>query len=226
MSDPETLPAGVHPEVELLPWYATGTLGEADQQRVARHLESCHDCSRELEDLTHIRRALTELSRQEAEPSGSLARSVMARVAADSIDRGRPQQEGSWAAAIDRWFRSLLIPQWVPTLAAVLLIAQMGLLIWVTLPPVERSEVSTRSVGIQCGHKRSRSCFSLPRRRRVSARCCNACMPELSTVRRQKGCLRSAWRPAIQLLHLPYCTDNAMSSAQPSWSNREPEERC
>jgi len=147
MSDPETLPAGVHPEVELLPWYATGTLGEADQQRVARHLESCHDCSRELEDLTHIRRALTELSRQEAEPSGSLARSVMARVAADSIDRSRSQHEGSWAAAIDRWFRSLLIPQWVPTLAAVLLVAQMGLLIWVTLPPVERGEVSTRSVG-------------------------------------------------------------------------------
>ena len=149
MSDPETLPAGVHPEVELLPWYATGTLGEADQQRVARHLESCHDCSRELEDLTHIWRALTELSHQEAQPSVSLAQSVMAQVAADSIDRGRPQQEGSWAAAIDRWFQSLLMPQWVPTLAAVLLIAQMGLLIWVTLPPVERSEVSTRSVGIQ-----------------------------------------------------------------------------
>ena len=149
MSDPETLPAGVHPEVELLPWYATGTLGEIDQERVARHLESCHDCSRELEDLIQIRRTLSELSRQEVAPSRSLARSVMARVAADSIDRRRPQHEGSWVAVVDRWFRSLLMPQWVPTLAAFLLVAQMGLLIWVTLPPVERGEVSTRSVGLQ-----------------------------------------------------------------------------
>jgi anti-sigma factor RsiW len=146
MTDPETLPAGVHPEVELLPWYATGTLGEADRERVARHLESCRDCSRELEDLADIRRALSELSRLEAEPSARVARSVMARVAADGKKQG--PQETSWAGNIDRWFRSLLVPQWVPTLAAILLVAQMGLLIWVTLPPAERGEVSTRSVGI------------------------------------------------------------------------------
>lgn len=149
MNDPETIPAGVHPEVELLPWYATGTLGEADRQRVARHLETCRDCSRELEDLTEIRRTLTELSRQEAEPSARLARSVMARVKADSIGQDRPHQETSWVADLDRWFRSLLMPQWVPTLAAVLVVVQMGLLVWVTLPPAERGDISARSVGMQ-----------------------------------------------------------------------------
>jgi anti-sigma factor RsiW len=149
MSDPETLPAGVHSEVELLPWYATGTLGEADRQRVARHLETCRDCSRELEDLTEIRRALAELSHQEAAPSARLARSVMARVAAESIGQVRPGQETSWTAALDRWFRSLFMPQWVPTLAAVLLVVQTGLLVWVALPPPERREIGTRSLGVQ-----------------------------------------------------------------------------
>ena len=148
MSDPETLPAGVHPEVELLPWYATGTLGEADRERVAQHLASCRDCTRELEDLTEIRRVLTELSRQETEPSTRLARSVMARISAERIGRERPQERASWVAAVDGWFRSLLMPQWVPSLAAILLVVQMGLLLWVTVPPAERGEVSTRSVGM------------------------------------------------------------------------------
>ena len=149
MSDPETLPAGVHPEVELLPWYATGTLGEEDRQRVARHLESCRECRRELEDLSELRRALTELSRQETAPSARLSRSVMARVAADSMGREVPHEEMTWVANLDRWVRSLFMPQWVPTMAAALLLAQMGLLIWVTLPPADRGEVSTRSVGTQ-----------------------------------------------------------------------------
>ena len=148
MSDPDTLPAGVHPEVELLPWYANGTLGEADRQRVAKHLETCLDCNRELEDLAQIRQALTELSREEAEPSPRIYRSVMARVATDSIGQGAAHQDTSWAAGLDRWFRSLLVPQWVPTLAALLLIAQMGLLMWVTLPPDDQSQVSTRSVNM------------------------------------------------------------------------------
>jgi hypothetical protein len=147
MSDPETLPAGVHPEVELLPWYANGTLGEADRQRVAQHLDSCRDCTRELEDLTGIRRTLAELSRHEAAPSERLARSVMARVAAESR-QVLPDRDTSWTAALDRWFRSLLMPQWVPTLAALLLVAQMGLLVWVTMPQGERNEISTRSVSM------------------------------------------------------------------------------
>jgi len=148
MSDPDTLPAGVHPEVELLPWYATGTLGEDDRQRVARHLESCRECSRELEDFTHIRQTLTELSREEAEPSPRVYRSVMARVVADVIRRDPANAPTSWAAGMDRWFRSLLTPQWAPTLAAIMLAAQMGLLIWVTLPPEEQSQISSRSVDI------------------------------------------------------------------------------
>ena len=150
MSDPETLPAGVHPEVELLPWYVNGTLGEADRQRVARHLESCRDCSRELEDLVETRRTLTALYRQEAEPFARLEQSVMARVAADkSGDLGRSRQETSWTTGIERWFRSLFMAPWVPTLAALLLAIQMGLLVWVTLPPPEREEIATRSLVMQ-----------------------------------------------------------------------------
>jgi anti-sigma factor RsiW len=150
MSDPETLPAGVHPEVGLLPWYATGTLSESDRERIARHLQSCRDCSAELEDLIEVRRTLQALSQQEAEPSPQLARSVMARVAADSTAReGRPRGEAAWTASLDRWFRSLFMPQWVPTLAAAILLVQTGLLVWVALPPRESGEIGTRSLGMQ-----------------------------------------------------------------------------
>ena len=109
MSDPETLPAGVHPEVELLPWYATGTLAEPDRQRIARHLESCRDCSGELQELVDMQRNLQALYRQEAEPSTQLARSVMARVAADAAgSQGRRRWRGRWhrtrqSGLIGRW---------------------------------------------------------------------------------------------------------------------------
>ncbi|HEX6949430.1 MAG TPA: zf-HC2 domain-containing protein [Nitrospira sp.] len=146
MSDPETLPAGVHPEVELLPWYVNGSLRQDDRQRVARHLESCPDCRRELDELTDIRRSLKTMYDAEAEPSARLARSVMAQVAEDSGRRSLRAHDRSWTSGLDRWFRSLLMPQWVPTLAAILLVFQMGLLVWVALPPGERGEVSTRSL--------------------------------------------------------------------------------
>ena len=149
MNDPETLPAGVHPEVELLPWYAAGTLAASERQRIERHLETCGDCRRELDDLTDVRGALTAMYREEAGPSAHLAGSVMARVGADGLGPSRPRHDTSWTAGLDRWFRSLLMPQWVPTLAAALLIFQMGLLVWVALPPVERGEISTRSLGMQ-----------------------------------------------------------------------------
>jgi|KBSMisStaDraftv2_1062788.scaffolds.fasta_scaffold252349_3 Predicted transmembrane transcriptional regulator (anti-sigma factor) len=149
MSDPETLPAGVHPEVELLPWYANDTLRQDDRQRVARHLESCPDCRRELDELTDIRRSLNTLYDAEPEPSARLARSVMAQVAEDSGRLSVQPHDRSRTFGFDGWFRSLLMPQWIPTLAAILLVFQMGLLVWLALPPLERGEVSTRSLGMQ-----------------------------------------------------------------------------
>lgn len=150
MTEPDTMPADVHPEVALLPWYAAGSLRDTERRQVARHLESCASCRRELEELTAMKRRLTATYEAQSAPSAQLARSVMARVAADArATRDRTPHPSSWLHGMDRWFRSLFLPRWVPTLAAGLLIVQTGLLLWVGLPPTESEQVSTRSLDMQ-----------------------------------------------------------------------------
>jgi len=49
MAEPSLSEHGPHDEAEeLLPWYATGQLGEADRSRVERHLYSCAACRQQL----------------------------------------------------------------------------------------------------------------------------------------------------------------------------------
>lgn len=150
MTEPEAMPSDVHPEVALLPWYANGTLGDHERQQVCRHLESCDPCRRELEELRSMKRRLREAYEAQSAPSARLVRSVMAEVAADvRATDDRPSAPSSWLHGMDQWIRALFLPRWVPTLAAALLIAQMGLLLWVGLPPTEPDQVSGRSLGMQ-----------------------------------------------------------------------------
>lgn len=146
MRERETLPPEVHPEVALLPWYANGTLASEEREQVARHLESCPDCRRELDELMQIKHELTAVYRVHPEPSDRLARSVLANVAQEaSTRRHAPAETRSRLDGLDRWIRSLLMPQWVPTLVAVVLVAQLGLLLWVTMPS-QQGQVTTRSL--------------------------------------------------------------------------------
>jgi anti-sigma factor RsiW len=148
MSERETMPAGIHPEGALLPWYANGTLKAEERQHVARHLEACPDCRRELDELSQMKSALTAVYRAEPEPSAQLARSVLNRVAQDAAGRGvAVKGRGHWLDGLDEWFRSLFQPQWVPTLAALALAVQFGLLLWVTTPSGPSEQITTRSVG-------------------------------------------------------------------------------
>lgn len=150
MTEPETMSSDVHPEVALLPWYANGALGDAERVQVGRHLEFCATCRRELEELTSMKRRLRETYETQSAPSARVARSVMAQVAADvRATSDRPSASSFWLHGMDQWFRSLFLPQWVPTLVAALLIAQMGLLLWVRLPTTEQEQVSRRSLGMQ-----------------------------------------------------------------------------
>ena len=150
MTEPEMMPSNVHPDVALLPWYANGTLGDAERVQVGRHLESCATCRRELEELTSMKRRLKETYEAQPAPSARLARSVMAQVAADRREGSdRTSTPSSWLHGMDQWFRSLFLSQWVPTLTAALLISQVGLLLWVGLPPTESEQVSRRSLGMQ-----------------------------------------------------------------------------
>ncbi|MBA5865979.1 MAG: hypothetical protein GDA67_04685 [Nitrospira sp. CR1.3] len=146
MSEPETLPAEVHPEAALLPWYANDTLGSEERQSVARHLESCAGCRRELEELTQLKHDLAMVYGAAPSPSPQLARSVLQKVAVEtSLRRSADLQGGHRLAAVDQWLRSLFLPQWVPTLAAIMLVVQFGLLLWVTMP-VEEDRITTRSI--------------------------------------------------------------------------------
>jgi hypothetical protein len=146
MSDPEIIPAGVHQEATLLPWYANGQLGEEDRLTVARHLESCPDCRREFSEWADLRREILEAYATQPGPSPTLAGAVFSKVAAEARLAARREGRGDRGlAGLDRWFRSLFDVPWVPSLAAALLVVQFGLLLWVTTP-VEQESVRTRSI--------------------------------------------------------------------------------
>lgn len=150
MSDPETLPIEVHPEAALLPWYATGTLGDAERQQVARHLETCAACRGELEELKHLKADLTALYAAQPGPSSKTAGSVLRAVAEDAqAQRGTRASHGSLIERIDQGLRSLFLPRWVPTLVVTIFLAQIGLVMWSTLPTPRSERVTTRSLGIQ-----------------------------------------------------------------------------
>ncbi|HJT21139.1 MAG TPA: zf-HC2 domain-containing protein [Nitrospira sp.] len=148
MNEPETLPADIHPEATLLPWYATGTLQEQEQRQVARHLEICETCRRELEELTHMKNQLAAWYGSQPESSPRLAQSVLAR-AADEASAGRPTDtiRESRLQRFDRWIGGLFVPRWVPTLAVTMIVGQLALLLWLTAPTPPSEEISTRSIG-------------------------------------------------------------------------------
>jgi anti-sigma factor RsiW len=150
MSEPETFPADLHPEVALLPWFVSGTLSEADREKVARHLESCTACRAELDEMSQLKIELSTIYAAQPGPSAQTAHSVLRAVKRDALLRGltRPV-EGSWLAGVDQWLRSFLLPRWVPTLVAVALLAQVGLLLWTAMPTHQLEEITTRSVGLQ-----------------------------------------------------------------------------
>ena len=150
MSDPNSLPSHVHPEEALLPWYANGTLGETEQQQVTAHLETCAACKTELEEIKGLKADLIELYATQTGPSPKTARSILGAVAQEAAARRTNlASHGSWMDGVDQWLRSLFLPRWVPTLAATILIAQVGLLLWTTMPATQPEQVTTRSLDMQ-----------------------------------------------------------------------------
>jgi len=147
MNEPETLPTGVHEEVALLPWYANGTLPAHEQERVAQHLESCAGCRQELEELSRMKAGLAAVYRAQPEPSPRLGRSVLRAVAGEvHAHRAAPSRQESWFASVDRRLRSLLFAPWVPTLAAAVLLVQVGLIVWISMPAPQANHVVSRGL--------------------------------------------------------------------------------
>lgn len=147
MNDPDTLPAGVHEEVSLLPWYVNGTLSPSERSQLDRHLDSCPACRQELDELTRVKSNLVSAYRSASAPSSRLAQSVLSAVARESRDRRSAQSpSGSWLAGMDQWFRSLFLHRWVPTAVVLALVMQLGLLLWVIAPQPASDGIATRSL--------------------------------------------------------------------------------
>ncbi len=150
MSERETLPPDIHQEVGLLPWFASGTLKEPERQQVIRHLEACASCRQELNEIKAMKLDLTDAYRTQPEPSIELSRSVLHRIAQEAAQH-RPSAATPDVApgGLDQWLRSILQLPWVPTLAALALAVQFGLLLWVTQPPAPSDHIISRSIGSQ-----------------------------------------------------------------------------
>lgn len=150
MSEQNTIPAHIHPEMALLPWYVNGTLGDSDRAQVDRHLASCQTCRTELEDLTALKEDLTTLYNVQPGPSAHLSQRVLDRVTRETVGHSH-QASGrtSGLLNIDEWLRSLLSYRWAPTLVAALFLVQIGALLWVTLPTPATEQITTRSLGMQ-----------------------------------------------------------------------------
>jgi hypothetical protein len=107
MSDPIRTDAPHDEAEELLPWFATGQLDEADRARIERHLAACADCRRQLGvevRLIHEFQSLTP----EIDTSWARLRS--------QIEPRRPRQSRVAAAAAEFW--ALLSRPAVAALAA------------------------------------------------------------------------------------------------------------
>src|SRR5437763_12902748 len=112
MSDPGLFQRDPHQEAEeLLPWYATGQLNEADRVRVEEHLSSCARCR---DELTFERRIVHDVRGSAPEVDAGWAR-LRNRIDAESAT---PRH----AAAPTRSFWKILRRPAVATLAA----AQIG----------------------------------------------------------------------------------------------------
>jgi anti-sigma factor RsiW len=150
MNEPETLPPGIHPEAALLPWYANGTLPATEREQMAQHLKSCAACRAELDEIASLQTRLKPCYESRSGPSPDVVRSVLGTVTREAVARQEKQPPQSfWLGRIDQWFRSWFLLQWTPTLAAALLVAQLGLLVWVGVSPTPQGQIVTRSLGMQ-----------------------------------------------------------------------------
>ena len=148
MSERETLPPDIHPEVALLPWFVSGTLKDPERQQVAQHLEACASCRQELNEINTLKISLTDIYHTQPKPSIELSRSVLRQVAQESArHRTFAATQNSPLSGLDQWLRSFLQLPWIPTLAALALAVQFSFLLWSIQPPAPADNILSRSIG-------------------------------------------------------------------------------
>ena len=122
---------------ELLPWYANGTLGEAERRTVEEHAAQCERCREELRACGQIGEAVRLSAVEAPTPHPARLSRLMSRL--DEADgASRRERLGALLTATPRPVRWVLAGQ----LAALLLLATAQM--W-TLPPPPPAEFKTLS---------------------------------------------------------------------------------
>lgn len=110
--------------IELLPWYVNATLSQAEREVVRQHLAGCRECAREVERLSAMQRAISELDEQTSEPSPFMLNRALAEI--EDFERNRTvtrtHPRENWWQPITRLWTS-------PVFARVALAAQLALLV-------------------------------------------------------------------------------------------------
>jgi anti-sigma factor RsiW len=88
-------------QMELLPWYANGSLGETERHNIEEHLAACASCRLELADLRTLRAAEQEAGAAIAVPPSGLG-SVLDRIDEFEANRGGWR---NWMERVTAWFR-------------------------------------------------------------------------------------------------------------------------
>ncbi len=146
MSDaPEPTP-DVHPAALLLPWSVNGQLSAAERREIEEHLAACPGCQAELASLTALRADIHEMAEQAPGPSVNVRRRVMSQVRARTERVGVLEQLAAAA-------RFLLRPKWAPALVMLVIVGQMGALLWLerqpSSPPVISRGLPSRAVRLR-----------------------------------------------------------------------------
>ncbi len=76
----------------LLPWYAKRTLGENEHESVARHLESCPACARELEDIGALISAFEHPNTGLPESSDDLLERTLQKISRHERNQAAPKR--------------------------------------------------------------------------------------------------------------------------------------
>jgi hypothetical protein len=143
-----------HPEPETLAAYHAGELGESEAQRLQDHLLACRECAALLLDLDGL-----------ADPGfGAGSLSAVDQEALWGRIQGEIQQAESPVLApvipLRRPSRSAPQPRWLQALAAALLVATVGLSLWVvslrrTVETLNRPEPNAPVIDLYSGASRS-----------------------------------------------------------------------
>lgn len=118
MSHPEP-----HPEPEALAAYHAGELTEPEERRLQDHLVSCPECAALLLDLDGLSDPAFGAGSLAPADQEALWRSLQAEI--------RKEEAPVSLAPVVPLRRRILSPPWLPALAAALLVATIGLSVWV-----------------------------------------------------------------------------------------------